>query len=175
MRKKKANIPTEELVEIHRKYLPREEMLESSAAIVPIVETVLAPAEPSANLKAVIENLVRKRVDEILAASGLAELEADLRPREIALAARQAQGVFERVKWRLYFEKWGCRKCEKKTVNHASTGHCSSCEQRLRIRMRRIKRDYLRAHPEAEIERNIDALTLRSRTAEDLLFGERER
>jgi|HubBroStandDraft_6_1064221.scaffolds.fasta_scaffold739540_2 hypothetical protein len=137
--------------------------------IVPVSEAALIPKTPSADLKAVIESMVRKRMDEILSASCMAEIDPDFRPRESAQVTRRAQDMFEREKWALYFAKWGCRKCDKKTVNHASTGHCAACNTRLWARLARIKRDYHLAHPDAEIERQIDRLTSRSRIAEALL------
>jgi hypothetical protein len=149
--------------------MPRKKKGEVEVQIVPASKAALVPPSPSADLKAVLEGMVRKRVDEILAASGIAELEADFRPKEAAQVSRQTQDMFERKKWALYFEKWGCRKCEKKTVNHASTGHCGVCAMRLHGRLARIKRDYYKAHPDAEIERQIDRLTSRARTAESLL------
>jgi hypothetical protein len=142
--------------------------------VVRVSEAAIVPKAPSADLKAVIEGMVRKRVDEILAASGLAEIENDCRPREIAKVSRQTENMFERDKWALYFEKWGCRKCEKKTVNHSSTGHCDICASRLHQRLRKIRRDYYTSHPDAETDRLIDRLTSRSRTAEALL-GDREK
>jgi hypothetical protein len=79
------------------------------------------------------------------------------------------QDMYERKKWGLYFEKWGCRKCEKKTVNHASTGHCDACSTRLVHRLATIRRDYFRAHPNGETEEQINQLTSKARTAEALL------
>jgi hypothetical protein len=82
--------------------------------------------------------------------------------------------MFEREKWSLYFEKWGCQVCGKKTANHMHTGHCGACAGRITARLARIKLEYEQTHPEAEVERQIDQLTLRSRTAERLLRGERD-
>jgi hypothetical protein len=171
-RKKKASVSMKKLIETHRKSHPRDGMtlaraeviLEPEAAVVPI-----ATKEPSPNVKAVLESMVRKRVDEILTASGIGEFEPNFRRREVAKASRQSQDMFERVKWSLYFEKWGCQVCGKKTVAHMHTGHCTTCAVRIGQRLTKIKRDYERAHPEAEIDRQIDQLTLRARTAESLL------
>jgi hypothetical protein len=152
--------------------MPRKKKVE--VQVVRISEAAIVPKTPSADLKAVIESMVRKRVDEILSASEMTEVEADCRPREVAAVSRQTQDMFERDKWALYFEKWGCRKCEKKTVNHSSTGHCEICASRLHQRLRKIRRDYYASHPDAETDRLIDRLTSRSRTAEALL-GDREK
>jgi hypothetical protein len=173
-RKKRATVSTEQLIETHRKSHPRDGMPLVNAEIVPPSEAAIVPAAPTANLKAVIESMVRKRVDEILSGSGIGEFEPNFRPREIAQAARQIQDMFERVKWSLYFEKWGCQVCGKKTVAHFHTGHCTTCAVRIQQRLKQLKLEYERAHPEAEIERQIDHLTSRSRTAEALL-GKREK
>jgi hypothetical protein len=151
-----------------RKKKLKEIVLKPQAAIVPAV-----PA-PSANLQAAIESIVRKRVDEILASSGIGEFEPNFRSREMSQAGRQIQNMFERVKWSLYFEKWGCQICGKKTVAHMHTGHCTTCAGRIQLRLKQLKLVYERAHPEAEIERQIDHLTSRSRTAEALL-GNRQK
>ena len=171
-RKKKTSVSTEELIETHRKAHPRDGMPLVRAEVVHEPEAAIAPIatkEPSPNLKAVIEAMVRQRVDEIMSANGVGELEPDCRPREVARVSQQSQNMFEREKWVLYFEKWGCRMCGKKNVIHSSTGHCETCRARLFHRLKQIKRDYERAHPEAEISRQIDQLTLRARTAEGLL------
>lgn len=149
---------------MRRKKKGKAIVLKPQAAIVPAV-----PPEPSANLKAVLEGMVRKRVDEILAASGMHELSADYRPTKVAHVARQVDDLFERKKWSLYFDKWGCRICGKKTAFYGNTGHCQTCAQRIHQRLTALRRDYEKAHPEAEIERNIERLTLRARTAERLL------
>lgn len=171
-RKKKASVSMEQLIEIHRKSHPRDRIVLTGAEVIPEPEAAIVPMaakEPSANLKAVIENMVRQRVDEILSASGIGEFEPNFRPREIAQAARQTQDMFERTKWSLYFEKWGCQVCGKKNAAHFHTGHCTTCACRIHQRLIKIKHDYEKTHPEAEIDRQIDQLTLRARSAAALL------
>jgi hypothetical protein len=141
--------------------------------IVPASESALVPKRPSGNLKAVLDRMVRERVDEIMAERGSAPMEPDFQPKEVAYELQRRQTVFERHKWRLYFEKWGCRKCERKRVNHASSGHCAACHNRLQMRLAQIKRDFDQANPDQEIERKIGQLTSRFRSAQALL-GEHE-
>src|SRR5665213_2997286 len=173
-RRKKAAPSAQQLIEVHGKFHPRDEMPVTTVEIVPVTESAIVPSAPSANLETMIERLVRRRVDEALSRIGIEELDPHFRPREVAQKARQSQDMFEREKWSLYFEKWGCQVCGKKTVNHMHTGHCGTCANRITQRLKLIKRDYEQAHPEAEIERQIDQLTLRTRTAERLLRSERE-
>lgn len=136
--------------------------------IMPTSEAALMPKPPAANLQAMIDHIVRERVDEIMAERGAA-LESDFQPREVLYEIRQRQTVFERRKWSLYFEKWGCRKCGRKKVSHASGGFCGRCQNLFQSRLTVLKREYERANPELEIQRQIDHITSRVRTAEALL------
>jgi hypothetical protein len=146
-----------------RKKKVKEIVIEPQAAI------LRTGPEPSADLQAALEGMVRKRVDEILAAS--ATIDA-FRPSAVAKTARRVNHIFEGKKWGLYFDKWGCLICGKTAVAkcYFHTGLCSSCGARVQSRLVKIKRDYEAAHPQVEIERNIERLTLRARTAERLLM-----
>jgi Flp pilus assembly CpaF family ATPase len=55
-----------------------------------------------------------------------------------------------------------------------ATGHRTACTSRVQYRLRKLKAEYDQAHPEAEINRQIDRLTLRTRTAESLPKGDGE-
>ncbi|HET6143869.1 MAG TPA: hypothetical protein VFE02_10190 [Candidatus Acidoferrales bacterium] len=145
------------------------------------MEIILAP--PAAmeapiaidNLEAAIESMIKKRVDEALSRIGMVELDdPHFRPREVERKARQVENMFERKKWSLYFERWGCVLCGQKKAAHMHTGYCNTCAGRITQRLRLLKRDYEQAHPEAEIDRQIEQLTLRARSAERLFRGERE-
>jgi hypothetical protein len=155
-----------------RKNIEESPSHERAAEIVPASEAALVPARSGAKLTAMIENLVRQRVDEVLSASGVRRLEVDLRPAQAAKVARQKQEMFERVKWVLYFEKWGCRVCERKHLTHASSGHCIRCHSRTVKRLEVIKHAWENSHPEAEIQLQIAHLTSRADTAQALLGGE---
>jgi hypothetical protein len=145
-----------------------------SVEIMPRSEGALILKAPAEKFQGMLERLVRERVDEIMANGGASQLETDCQPREVALEIRRRQTVFESRKWRLYFEKWGCRMCNRKTVMHASGGCCERCNSLVTQRLSQIKRDYEKADPEREIERQIDLLTSRVRSARELL-GEREK
>jgi hypothetical protein len=64
--------------------------------------------------------------------------------------------------------------CSQKAVLHSRGGCCERCSSLVTQRLSQIKRDYERADPEREIERQIDRLTSRVRSARDLL-GEYEK
>ena len=140
----------------------------------PIVELVLQSQmpltleSPAANLQAMLDRMVRERVNEIMAEPG-ADLEPDFQPKEVSFEIQRRQTVYERRKWALYFEKWGCRRCGGKKASHMGSGHCDKCHHLLAGRLLQIKHEYERANPEKEIERNIDRLTSRIRNAQRLL------
>ena len=61
-----------------------------------------------------LEQIVEQRVDEVLAASNAARfLEPEFRPQALVSAIMTRQTVWDRRKHSLYFEKWGCRQCER--------------------------------------------------------------
>ncbi len=103
--------------------------------IVPTSEMALVPKAPTANFQAVLDRMVRDRVDEILTERGAALLEPDFHTREIAIEIQQHQTVFDRRKWGLYFEKWGCRMCGKKQVSHGTKGYCDACHHLIYDRL----------------------------------------
>ena len=77
---------------------------------------------------------------------------------------------FERDKHWLYFEKHGLRLVrQKKWVITRGKARCDSCNQRWQTRMARLERDWIAVHPESQILEDVDALTRRQRTAQELL------
>ena len=147
-RKKKANVEIVSASETH---------------LVPLVQA------PAVNLQAMLDRMVRERVDEILAMRAGGHVEPDFQPREVANDARIRNNVFEIRKWSLFFEKWGCRTCHRKNVAHASSGCCARCHNLVAQRLAAIKRDFYRDDPELEIERQINQITSRMRSAQALL------
>ena len=147
--------------------MPRKK--KANVEIVPASEAVLVPREPAANLQEMLDRMVRERVDEILAMRAGGHVEPDFQPREVANDARIRNNVFEIRKWSLYFEKWGCRMCHRKNVGHASSGYCGRCHSLVALRLAAIKRNFYRDDPELEIERQINQITSRTRSAQALL------
>lgn len=130
--------------------------------------------KPSAeDMRAMLDQMIRDRVDEALAARGSSEAEPGFHTREASNELRRHQVMFDRRKWALYFEKWGCQHCGKKNVGHGSNGHCRKCHTLISQRMAQIKREYDRANPDSQIAEDIDHLTRRLRSARELL-GEGE-
>lgn len=137
--------------------------------IVPASQAALVPKPSPANIEAIIERMVWERVDEILAERGAAEMEPNFQPREISTEIRLRQSVYERRKWSIYFEKWGCKVCGNKKVSHVGSGSCERCYMRVYQRLAQIKHDFDKANPESEIKRDIDQITKRVRSAQALL------
>src|ERR1700739_2324416 len=118
-----------------RKKTPRVE-------IVPRSEAALVPAMPTESPRAMLGRVVRERVDEILAERGADQLDTDFRTREVATEMMRRQTVFERRRWSIYFEKWGCRRCDDTAAIHACSGYGAKCRGLLSQRLAKIKRDY---------------------------------
>ena len=145
-----------------------------TAQIVPA--SAPAPLLSRVNVQALIERAVQARVDEILGRRSADLLEPDFQPKEVSLAIQARQTVFERRKWTMYFVKWGCRTCGRKAnqVSHATNGLCDRCRTLTWDRLHQLRKDFERAHPTQEIDKAIDRLTSRVRTAQALL-GEGEK
>ena len=139
------------------------------------ISTEIVLQRPAGDMRAVLDRMVRDRVDEIMAERAEAQLaeaqpeEHNFQPREVALEIRRQQTMFERRKWALYFAKWGCRMCRRKrNVGHGSGGCCSACCTLVTLRLKQIKIEYDRDNPESQIAENIDRLTRRLRSAQEL-------
>jgi hypothetical protein len=143
--------------------MPRKK--KPAVEIVPASEAALVPKPATANLQAMLDRMVRDKVDEIMAERAAGQSELAHQPREI----RRHHPGFERVKWPLYFEKWGCEVCgRKRQVSHGSKGRCATCVLRLYHRMQRLEREWVRNNPESQIAEDIDRLTRRFRSAQEL-------
>lgn len=138
--------------------MPRKRQV--TAEIVPASQTNLVPFPSPDGIEAMIAAIVKERVDEIMVKVEAGHIETDFLRRDERVELRSR---FERRKWRLYFEKYGCQMCHRKGLPYASTGHCTTCQALLAGRLKQLKREYDRENPEAEIDR------LTSRFIESLL------
>jgi hypothetical protein len=87
------------------------------------VSVEIMPKTSRADIQAMLDRMVKERVDEIMAELGAEVLVPGYQPRDVSNEMRVHQNVFERKKWSLYFEKHGCQKCDrKKNISHASGG-----------------------------------------------------
>ena len=147
--------------------MPRKK--KPNVEIVPESQAALVPKAPAANFQAVLDQMVRDRVAEALAEGDVSLMEPDFLPREIAIEIVAQQTLFHRCKFRLYFEKWGCRTCGKKTVAHSGRGYCHHCHVLIHQRLQQIKRDWDKAHSDKEIDRQIARISSRVRSAQTFL------
>jgi len=147
---------------------------ETTVEIVPRGQSGIVPKAPTVNIEAILDRMVRERVDEILATRAAEKVEADFQPRDVANDTRIRNNVFELRKWALYFEQWGCRMCRRRNVSHASGGHCDRCNNLVAGRLGRIKRKFYEDDPDLEIERQINQITSRMRSAQALLTDREE-
>lgn len=147
--------------------MPRKKV--PTAEIVPALEGALVPLQKRESPQEMIERLVRERVDEIMVKLEAGQHEPGFIPRDEADELRRRRDVFERRKWSIYFDKWGCRVCARKNVSHYGTGHCQRCYMVIQSRLKQIKAEWDESRPDAEIDRQIDRLTSRFRVAKSLL------
>src|ERR1700684_2752201 len=102
--------------------------------------TEIVLQRPVEDMRAVLDRMVRDRVDEIMAERAVAWPEPNYQPREASYEIQRRQTVFERRKWALYFTKWGCRMCRRQNhVSHGSGGCCIACCNLVTMRLGQIK------------------------------------
>ncbi len=88
------------------------------------------------NAEATLDELVQRKVAEALAnESGI--LQPFMQTREVSNEIRKNQNVIETLKFKYYFEDWGCLICETKDAPHQSLGMCQRCYGRIASRMKR--------------------------------------
>ena len=109
------------------------------------------------DLQATLERMVRERVDEIMGQRDSQLFEPDFRPRSLTREILQRQTVFDRKKWSLYYAQWGCRRCDRKNVPHASLGCCAKCHRLLTHRLIRLKHAWDSEHPQQQVEISNDS------------------
>ena len=144
--------------------MPRKEK-KPDTEIVTRTEAIVQVTRDIPDLEALIARIVDERLAKAMEDAGV----ENFLPKELSYEARHKQDLFERkLKWTLYFEQWGCVRCERKDVAHSAKGFCQACYSTLHTRLRRIKVDYAKADPERAIEQDIDNLTRRMRAAEEI-------
>ena len=128
----------------------------------PIVE--IMPRVSQHDIQSMIAKSIEKYMDSLIKngeAKGVYAFEPEPENRY--------NDIFDRRVNALLFEKYGCEVCGRKNISHASNGRCNRCADRRVTRIRQLRQDFEAEHPEIEIQKQIDRLTLRSRTARRLL------
>jgi hypothetical protein len=116
-------------------------------------EIVVMPAQtfPIGNAETMLNDLIQRKVAEVLASNQSAIFEPFFQTKSITTQLRKLQSVIEQRKWSFYFEDHGCLICNTTDVPHASLGMCLSClrrtRHRLEVSMRKRDAEARRAEP----------------------------
>jgi len=128
-----------------------------------------AIAFPQAEASAMLDYLVEQKVAKILAARDSFLLEPDLREKIVAQQIRRLQTIPEQKKWPRYYARFGCRKCERKSRPHGSSGYCRPCLAKITNRLKQVVAELDKERGVGDYRREMEALTRRATTAERFL------
>jgi hypothetical protein len=70
---------------------------------------------------------VKQEVAKIMAERDAVVFEPFFRSRQIAYELKRLQTVPEQRKWSVWYERYGCLRCETRTRIHVGNGMCTSC------------------------------------------------
>lgn len=132
------------------------------------VKAEIIRVEPQMDLEA-LDRLIQKRVAEATAGQGAILEPFFTTSKTLAAEIRRHASIFQKRKFSLYFEKYGCLVCDTKKRPHESHGMCRRCHERFVFRLMRLEKEYAKAHPQEYQERQTEGLTSKIRTARVLL------
>jgi hypothetical protein len=109
----------------------------------PQVELILSPAmqRQTAIDSQTLKKLVAQQVAAMAANCEDGVFEPFFRSRQVAYELRRLQSVPERLKWSVFYERFGCQRCGKSEQPHASNGYCPKCYASIGAALRRIIRE----------------------------------
>ena len=137
---------------------------------------VLAPSRPSKDAKAMLAKLVEQKVNEALSGiSGDSIFEPFFQPQSVANRMKGLMSVSQQQKFAVYFEKWGCLRCETKKTGHLSLGMCNRCYHLVLGRLKVCIRELDAERPDSiPVLQRIDGRTEAAQQAIlDILKGKR--
>ena len=104
------------------------------------IEILPSPAEIARMpvLRAELDRLVEKRVAEILHARDEFMWEPFFRSRKIAYELKRLQTVSEQRKWSVYYQRFGCLRCDTMERIHVGNGCCDRCYPNTFNRLKQI-------------------------------------
>lgn len=82
-----------------------------------------------------LEELVNRKVEQLLANQASAVFEPFFRDKRAASAIRKLQDVHWQRKFSYYYEDWGCMICRDTSAPHTSLGMCAKCLSREKARI----------------------------------------
>src|SRR6266404_5853795 len=94
--------------------------------------------------KAELDRLVQEKVAEIMAERDAFAFEPFFRSRQIAYELKRLQTIPEQRKWTVFFERYGCLKCETRKLIHIGNGLCRNCYPRIFNTLKQIIAEGLR-------------------------------
>ena len=91
--------------------------------LIPSSSTILRTGINEAELN----RLVQQKVAEIMAERDAVVFEPFFRSRQIAYELKRLQTVPEQRKWTVFFDRYGCMRCETRERIHVGNGMCTQC------------------------------------------------
>jgi len=88
--------------------------------------------------RAELNRLVEQRVAEILHARDEFMFEPFFRSRQIACELKRLQTVKEQEKWQVYYQRFGCLRCDTTERIHVGNGMCDRCYPNTYGRLKQI-------------------------------------
>ena len=115
---------------------------------IPTVQVQLLPPSPhppSIDAKEMLRKMVEQQVAEITSRRDEFNMQPFFAKKKVADELKRFQTVPEQQKWRGYFNRYGCLRCDTREVNHDSCGMCARCRaqtnNRLQVVLRSSERD----------------------------------
>src|SRR5215471_1680330 len=98
--------------------------------------------------RAELDRLVKQRVAEILHARDEFMFEPFFRSRQIAYELKRLQTVKEQEKWQVYYQRFGCLRCDTTERIHVGNGMCDRCYPNTYQRLKQtlgelVKREFV--------------------------------
>jgi protein-arginine kinase activator protein McsA len=118
---------------------------------IPTVQVQLLPPSPhppSIDAKEMLRKMVEQQVAAIMSRRDEFNMQPFFAKKKIADELKRYQTVPEQKKWRHYFDRYGCLRCETRDVNHASCGMCARCYAQVGSRLKTVYKQLERDSPD---------------------------
>jgi hypothetical protein len=97
-----------------------------------------APRTRPADAKELLRKMVEKQVAEIMSRREDFLLHPFFDQAKVSNEIKRLQTVPEQRKWAMYFARYGCLRCQARSVPHSQCGMCAACVSLTRGRLRGI-------------------------------------
>lgn len=102
----------------------------------PPVEVIQPPQDELPEV--LFDTVLERKLSQMAARSANSIFEPFFQSKSVADEIRRSQPAWERAKHKLVYAKWGCQKCETKSVPHAALGLCHKCYTRWKSRLEMV-------------------------------------